>query len=433
MSRANALTDYIDLVSRFDDQGLKEAERKSLATAERIKRLQTTIGPAVNQQQDDRLIQEAIRNSDRLAKEQEKVARKAGESSESVASLAKALTIAHFAARGLQVTADAIDFKKAIDAGEFERAAEAADKLKKSVHELPVVGQAGEALGRIINSSPALFPGAKALRDFVARSAGAMTDDEVAAQDEEEAKRKAQAEQTQKSIDFRRKSAAAAEQLLLELTQETELDGKTVRQREEILSRRKLAGFNKQTEDLLGASGGGLSAANSAERTAAFNALHERVTFTTLDAFFDEVETGAKQMMDAVTSDLDGFFGEVEDHGERIVNAADDLETFFDQVEQGAERMARHAADVRGDTVETDLRTSGKPGEAAVHRIERELATALEKAGQNTDLRAALSRMRTPSSRRWSQAMVPLPSPRSSAIPTSPISARAATTRQGKQ
>jgi hypothetical protein len=98
-----------------------------------------------------------------------------------------------------------------------------------------------------------------------------------------------------------------------------------------------------------------------------------------------------KRESERIEEAVDDYFGRIEKElADEEDRASEAVDGFFGAVEEAFARQQQKVTELHGETLERDLRTAGKPGEAAVARIDRELTAALEEAGGNTDLRAAL-------------------------------------------
>lgn len=378
----SALTTYIDVVSRFDERGLQEAEKKTIAMNERVKRLQATIGPAVNQQVDDKLIRQAIANSDRLAREQDRLF--TARQTTHTPGIGPLGSSGNLSAAGIGLGVTYLLGKA------LEGAAEGQERLNKALYEgkdatkawtmgflesLPIIGSFAKGLDQL---------GEAAIVTAQYREGSRAT----RAQEEEFARQKQiDAEEKKRKEEDRRTGLRAedeAGQLSYHLGASTQVD-ELERQRAQIQHAAD-RDISRMGADLEGASPENVDAIIQNQTNRQELANREKAK-ADLDDFF----AGVDYDVDTVNKAVDDFFGGVEEKAAKAQQGVEDtIDSFWDAVEKGVARTAQRVADLRGDATEIDLRTSGKPGEAAVHRIERELTDALKDAGDNPELRAAL-------------------------------------------
>lgn len=364
--------DYYNLVTRADLRGFDAAEKKAKETANRISELKAFLPIGVKDSDLRAVIRDVDRARAQAARAADQADRRAaaamqrgtnaGRNPFSIEGFGRTVgSIAAIAAidRSLHALSEGMEaYNKAIEKGENGWTAFAGG-VAKSLPIFKEVANLGEQVGKAFERANTLkiIPDALKGKQFF-RGGDVLAED---------AKRQAI-----------REAEDAADAIGAEADRSTELSIRT--------------GFNQQRERVR-------QEADAREWKLAGIRVSQPGAGDAVDTAMAKGRVADQAQLDAIaeketeriTQIVDDFFGQIEEDFRKKQERVDgDLEDFFNAVESGAERDAKRAADLRGGASERDLATSGHPEQAAANRIMRQLASALDEAGANTELRAAL-------------------------------------------
>lgn len=362
--------DYYNLITRVDLHGFVAAEKKAAETAKRISELKAFLPVGVK----DSDLKAVIRDIDRAKAQAARAADLSDKRAAAALNRSGNAGRNPFTVEGLGRTAGSIAVIAALDRG-LHGLAEGMEEYNKAIEK----GETGwRAFAEGFGKSLPIFREGVALGEQIViavNRANTLKELPAALKDKDFFRLDPGAED---KLNVGRDARAAADRIAEEQNRRIELESRSgfEQQRERVRQEAFERESNLERIRLQSPDG-----SESVDEAIAKGRVADQL----------QLDTIAEKETERITSIVDKFFGEIEDDfTKKSERVGDSLDDFFGAVERGAGRDARHAADLRGEAGEIDLRTGGKPGAAMVARIERELSSALEEAGENTDLRGAL-------------------------------------------